>query len=266
MFVPSTGACAAGRYGAERETDFYCSAERIEVECAANEFVDGTENECMACPGNSLAPPGSASLDACMCAPDGEHRYLFSTSSSAAGVEGQCVSCPQRTSTHTPSLLLTQLPLVTTVSNFLTPRSTAGARCLNGECQAGTTGKGCASCDEGYFTAGTTCQLCPESLALMIPVAIAALVGLGLLVYLIWKASSVNITSTDVGEKESLAAAEEANDAVSAAVGVGSSIARISNTALISSISLPAIFQISLTFEMPFAYVAQHATNDVAFR
>jgi hypothetical protein len=100
----------------------------------------------------------------------------------------------------------------------------------------------------------------------MIPVAIAALVGLGLLLYLIWKVSSVNITSTDVGEKESLAAAEEANDAVSAAVGVGSSIARISNTALISSISLPAIFQISLTFEMPFAYVAQHATNDVAFR
>ena len=75
-----------------------------------------------------------------------------------------------------------------------------------------------------------------------------------------------DITSTDVGEKESLAAAEEANDAVSAAVGVGSSIARISNTAIISSISLPAIFQISLTFEMPFAYVAQHATNDVAFR
>jgi hypothetical protein len=101
----------------------------------------------------------------------------------------------------------------------------------------------------------------------MIPVAIAALVGLGLLLYLIWKVSGVNITSTnDVGEEESLAAAKEANDAVSAAVGVGSSIARISNTALISSISLPAIFQISVTFEMPFAYVTQRAFTTAASR
>ena len=41
-------------------------------------------------------------------------------------------------------------------------------------------------CEEGYFTAGTTCQKCPDSLALLIPVAIAALIGMGLLLYFLW--------------------------------------------------------------------------------
>eukprot|EP01046_Picozoa_sp_COSAG06_P093562 COSAG06_NODE_39744_length_409_cov_0.858065_1_plen_81_part_10 len=29
----------------------------------------------------------------------------------------------------------------------------AGSRCVNGECQTGTGGKGCAACVEGFFTA-----------------------------------------------------------------------------------------------------------------
>ena len=132
-------------------------------------------------------------------------------------------------------------------------QSVAGSRCLNGECQVGTTGKGCAICDEGYYTAGTTCQQCPESLALLLPVAIVALLGVVFLLYFLWKVSSVDLKSKDPDEMMSREKVEEVNEAATAIAAASSSIARISNTALISSISLPAIFQISLTFELPFA-------------
>ena len=65
-----------------------------------------------------------------------------------------------------------------------------------------------------------------------------------------------NADDTDSREK-----VEEVQDAVAAAAGAASSIARISNTAIITSISLPAIFQISLTFELPFAYVCYRSWN-----
>ena len=127
----------------------------------------------------------------------------------------------------------------------------AGSRCLDGNCQIGTTGKGCANCDQGYFTAGTTCQECPESLVLMIPAAIVALIGVGGLLFAIWKVSGVQFATgrVDDAERRGKEDAEDAAEAASAVVAV----ARISNTALISSISLPTIFQLSLTFEMPFA-------------
>ena len=137
----------------------------------------------------------------------------------------------------------------------------AGSRCLNGGCQDGTTGKGCAVCDQGYFTAGTTCQRCPDSLALLIPVAIVALIAVGFLLYFVWKVSSVNLSRTDADDTDSREKVEEVEDAVAAAAGAASSIARISNTAIITSISLPAIFQISLTFELPFAYVCYRSWN-----
>ena len=49
-------------------------------------------------------------------------------------------------------------------------------------------------------------------------------------------------------------AAEAAKDQTTAAANVASSAARISNTAIVSSIAFPAIFQISITFEMPFGF------------
>ena len=103
-------------------------------------------------------------------------------------------------------------------------------------------------CEEGYFTAGTTCQKCPDSLALLIPVTIAALIGMGLLLYFLWKVSSVKFTDAQ-GE------GEEAYEAANAGAAAARSLAQISNTAIFSSIALPSIFQISLTFELPFAYV-----------
>ena len=108
-------------------------------------------------------------------------------------------------------------------------------------------------CDEGYFTAGTTCQKCPDSLALLIPVAIAALIGMGLLLYFLWKVSSVDFK--DVGNTEHREEIDEAYETANAGAAVARSLAQISNTAIFSSIALPSIFQISLTFELPFAYV-----------
>ena len=85
--------------------------------------------------------------------------------------------------------------------------------------------------------------------------AIVALIAVGFLLYFVWKVSRVNLSRTDAGDAEGRGKVEEAQDVVAAGEGAASSIARISNTAIITSISLPAIFQISLTFELPFAYV-----------
>ena len=57
--------------------------------------------------------------------------------------------------------------------------------------------------------------------------------------------------STSASDRD---AAEAAKDETTAAASVASSVARISNTAIVSSIAFPAIFQISITFEMPFGF------------
>ena len=82
---------------------------------------------------------------------------------------------------------------------------------------------------------------------------IAALVGIGLVLKLIWKVSAVQLAdgSTSASDRD---AAEAAKDETTAAASVASSVARISNTAIVSSIAFPAIFQISITFEMPFGF------------
>ena len=88
---------------------------------------------------------------------------------------------------------------------------------------------------------------------MLIPVALAALVGIGLVLKLIWKVSAVQLSdgSTSASDRD---AAEAAKDETTAAASVASSVARISNTAIVSSIAFPAIFQISITFEMPFGF------------
>ena len=57
--------------------------------------------------------------------------------------------------------------------------------------------------------------------------------------------------STSASDRD---AAEAAKDETTAAASVASSVARISNTAIVSSIAFPAIFEISITFEMPFGF------------
>ena len=88
---------------------------------------------------------------------------------------------------------------------------------------------------------------------MLIPVGIAALVGIGLVLKLIWKVSAVQRAdgTTSAADRD---AAEAAKDETTAAASVASSVARISNTAIVSSIAFPAIFQISITFEMPFGF------------
>ena len=80
-----------------------------------------------------------------------------------------------------------------------------------------------------------------------------ALVGIGLVLKLIWKVSAVQLVDDSVSASDR-DAAEAAKDETTAAASVASSVARISNTAIVSSIAFPAIFQISITFEMPFGF------------
>jgi hypothetical protein len=88
----------------------------------------------------------------------------------------------------------------------------------------------------------------------MIPVAIAAAVGFLLAVKGVWIVSEVKFDD-DKADEMARGDAEDVKDVVSTAAGVTQSVARISSTAIIGSITFPAIFQISLTFEMPFGYV-----------
>ena len=85
----------------------------------------------------------------------------------------------------------------------------------------------------------------------MIPVGLAALVGIGIVVYLIWRVSAVQLSDDSTKSSRDVADAE---DAKAAAEMAKESVARISNTAIISSIAFPSIFQISITFEMPFGF------------
>ena len=81
-----------------------------------------------------------------------------------------------------------------------------------------------------------------------------ALVGIGIVLKLIWKVSAVQLSddgSTSASDRD---AAEAAKDEAAAAARVASSVARISSTAIVSGIAFPTIFQISITFEMPFGF------------
>ena len=100
---------------------------------------------------------------------------------------------------------------------------------------------------------GATCQPCPESLLLLLPVGLAALVGIGAVIFLVWKVSAVQLgdASADASDRDE---AETFKDEANAAAQVVKSVARISNTAIISGIAFPSIFQISITFEMPFGF------------
>jgi hypothetical protein len=127
----------------------------------------------------------------------------------------------------------------------------AGSRCANGECQTGTGGKGCAACAEGFFTAGSTCQQCPESLQLLIPVAVVGLVGLLAAAKGLWMVSAVKIDGKHADE-ETRNDTEDTTAAIKVSAHVAQAAARITNSGIISSIAFPAIFQISITFTMPF--------------
>ena len=89
---------------------------------------------------------------------------------------------------------------------------------------------------------------------MLIPVGIAALVGIGLVLKLIWKVSAVQLSGGATMGDERIDNIETAKDDVTAVRDLAKSVASISNTAIVSSIAFPAIFQISITFEMPFGF------------
>ena len=148
--------------------------------------------------------------------------------------------------------------LMSNMFNFTVARSShshpcvrAGSRCANGECQTGTGGKGCAACVEGFFTAGSTCQQCPESLQLLIPVLVLGFVGLLAAAKGLWMVSAVKIDGKHVDE-ETRNDTEDTAAAIQVSANAAQAAARISNSGIISSIAFPTIFQISITFTMPF--------------
>ena len=72
--------------------------------------------------------------------------------------------------------------------------------------------------------------------------------------------SAVKIDSKQAGE-EARNDTEDTAAAIQVTANAAQSAARISNTGIISSIAFPAIFQISITFTMPFGCDAWSRPN-----
>ena len=81
--------------------------------------------------------------------------------------------------------------------------------------------------------------------------AVAGLVGLLAAAKGLWIVSAVKIDSKQEGE-ENRNDTEDAAATIKVTADAAQSAARISNSGIISSIAFPAIFQISITFSMPF--------------
>jgi hypothetical protein len=76
----------------------------------------------------------------------------------------------------------------------------------------------------------------------------------------LWMVSAVKIDSKQAGE-EARNDTEDTAAAIKVTANAAQSAARISNTGIISSIAFPAIFQISITFTMPFGCDAWFLTS-----
>ena len=76
------------------------------------------------------------------------------------------------------------------------------------------------STDKCERAQGTRCVSCPKSLILLIPVGLAAVFGIGAVVYMIWKVSAVQMTGVDA-EAANRDDVETAKDAATAAAKVG---------------------------------------------
>eukprot|EP01046_Picozoa_sp_COSAG06_P054850 COSAG06_NODE_9895_length_1794_cov_1.997050_2_plen_382_part_00 len=122
-----TGDCAAGRFstasdisGPTADDCLACAAGRSTevvgsesandcIECNALEF-SLAGSICASCPDSSVSPPGTTSLDGCVCSDVGEHRYSFNMTDDGGGggatAQGQCITCPQREFLRTKPVLL----------------------------------------------------------------------------------------------------------------------------------------------------------------
>ena len=90
--------CDVGKYIDVRGSDE--ADDCIEVSsCGPLEFTLAGSSDCASCPDGSISPPGTISLDGCICLSIGEHRYSFDMTKGDDGdptAQGQCITCPQR--------------------------------------------------------------------------------------------------------------------------------------------------------------------------
>ena len=115
-------------------------------------------------------------------------------------------------------------------------------RCVESVCVGNSAGVGCSACAPGYFAAGLACHECPGAGSEFIQFGLAVGAAVGICVVL-WKVSEADI--------EGLTAADESEDLKNVSRAAASSLACISNSAIICSIALPSLFQITITFTLP---------------
>jgi hypothetical protein len=118
-------------------------------------------------------------------------------------------------------------------------------RCVDGACVGeGILERepGCANCREGYFAVGLSCHKCPSAGSEYTQFVLAVGAVFGICVVL-WKVSEADM--------DGLTAVDESEDLKSVSTAATSSLARVSNSAIVCSIVLPSLLQITITFTLP---------------
>jgi hypothetical protein len=226
-----TGDCAAGRYS---ELRYSGDAEDAVVEgtsgcidCGADAYADAAGSAtCTPCPaGTSSAADSGTSCGTCI-ATVGEQLWIDNATATA----GVCTVCPK------PS------------------------RCANSVCVGNSKGRGCTDCDAGYFSGGAKCYKCPEGGAQTIQSIVAVVATLAIVSW-IWKLAEARIAESGEDSdaedsvmdkvKEVKEAVSDKKGKVELATKATTAVATLSNTAVVSSIALPTLVQISFTISLP---------------
>ena len=82
----------------------------------------------------------------------------------------------------------------------------------------------------------------------------AAIVAIGVVVVVVWKVSAVQLTSTETASRSDVKTTAGHHHSNRRDAAASQSTARISNSAIVGSISFSTLFQISIVFAGPFGF------------
>ena len=141
------------------------------------------------------------------------------------------------------------------------PRS----RCAEGVCLGNSKGRGCVECSDGFFNMGKRCLECPEGSSQAVQLVLVLLGGAAVM-FALWKVSEAdagedseegegNLEVENVQEDFEMLDGDIIGTAKSAVASTKSLVAALppglSNTAIVSSIAIGNIFNISFLYTLP---------------
>eukprot|EP01047_Picozoa_sp_COSAG01_P047935 COSAG01_NODE_4625_length_4865_cov_7.434326_2_plen_587_part_00 len=123
-----------------------------------------------------------------------------------------------------------------------------------GTCATGYAGFACAECATGFFQIGTRCLECPEDTSKIILQVVTAVIILTICA-MIWQMSAMHNDEHDTAQEDNTKTeAETTAEVVTTTREAAHTLGKISDAAIVSSIVLPNLFQISITLTLPFGF------------